>query len=136
MGNGFTRSPCSIHHWRIRSKRLNFRMLGMAFLISAASAQAGSLVSLNDYPTEARADYVFACMTVNGRTRDALTRCSCSIDVIASILSYEDYVSAETVLRMLQMGGEKTALFRTPEATKTAVKRLRRAQAEAEIRCF
>jgi len=115
---------------------LNFRVLFSTFFIGTASAQAGSLVPLNDYPTEARADYVFACMTVNGRTRDALSRCSCSIDVIASILPYENYVSAETVLRMLQTGGEKTAVFRTPESTKAAVKRLRRAQAEAEIRCF
>lgn len=115
---------------------MNLRVLAMTVLIGATSAQAANLVPLNDYPTEARADYVFACMTVNGRTRDALTRCSCSIDVIASILPYDDYVSAETVLRMLQMAGEKTALFRNTESSKSAVKRLRRAQAEAEIRCF
>jgi hypothetical protein len=36
--------------------------------------------------SRARADYVFACMKTNGETRRALERCSCSIDVIASIL--------------------------------------------------
>jgi hypothetical protein len=30
----------------------------------------------NDYPTAARAEYVFACMATNGQTQDALTRCS------------------------------------------------------------
>ncbi|HHI69741.1 MAG TPA: hypothetical protein ENJ91_01965 [Rhodobacteraceae bacterium] len=102
----------------------------------AGAAQSDDLGVFNDYPTEARADYVFACMEVNGRTREALSRCSCSIDVIASILTYDDYVSAETVLRMLQTSGEKTTLFRSTAISKGAVQELRRAQAEAEIRCF
>jgi hypothetical protein len=102
----------------------------------AGATQADSLLPLNDYPTEARAEYVFACMAVNGETRDVLRRCSCSIDVIASILPYDDYVSAETVLRMLQTSGEKTTLFRSTEVSKGAVRDLRRAQAEAEMRCF
>ena len=51
--------------------------------------------TLNDYPTSARADYVFACMKTNGDTRQVLEQCSCSIDVIASILPYERYVTAE-----------------------------------------
>jgi hypothetical protein len=55
---------------------------------------------LNDYPTAARADYVFACMKTNGETRRALEQCSCSIDVIASILPYDRYVAAETVLSL------------------------------------
>jgi hypothetical protein len=59
-------------------------------LVAAAAAQlpAGA-AELNDYPTAARADYVFACMKTNGDTRQALEKCSCSIDVIASILPYD-----------------------------------------------
>ena len=91
---------------------------------------------LNDYPTAVRAEYVFACMAVNGHGSDALNRCSCSIDTIASILSYEDYVAAETVLRMRLTGGERSALFRGGAMTTAAVAELRRAQAEAEIICF
>ena len=67
---------------------------------------------MNDYPTEARADYVFACMATNGQTRDMLGRCSCSIDVIATILPYDGYVAAETVLRMRLAPGERSAMFR------------------------
>nr|WP_234455297.1 hypothetical protein [Thermohalobaculum xanthum] len=91
---------------------------------------------LNDYPTEARADYVFACMAANGQTREVLSRCSCSIDVIASILPYDRYVEAETVLSMRQVGGEKTAIFRNAAMMREVVADLRRAQAEGEIRCF
>jgi hypothetical protein len=46
------------------------------------------------------ADYVFACMKANGETRPALEKCSCSIDVIASILPYDRYVAAETFLSL------------------------------------
>jgi hypothetical protein len=89
-----------------------------------------------DYPTEALADYVFACMASNGETREILQRCSCSIDVISSLVPYEKYVQAETVLSMLQATGERTAVFRDPLWTRQVVADLRRAQAEAEIRCF
>jgi hypothetical protein len=82
------------------------------------------------------ADYVFACMSANGQTRQALEKCSCSIDLIASILPYERYVGAETVLQMRRVGGEKGSLFRTEAHMTEAVAELRRAQAESEMRCF
>ena len=91
---------------------------------------------INDYPTIARADYVFACMKANGETRRALEQCSCSIDVIASILPYDRYVTAETVLSMSQVVGNLGAQFRSTEQARSAVNDLRRAQAEAEVRCF
>jgi hypothetical protein len=92
--------------------------------------------NLNDYPTAARADYVFACMKANGETRQALEQCSCSIDVIGSLLSYERYVTAETVLSIGQVQGDRGAQFRSSEPAKSALNDLRRAQAEAEVRCF
>ncbi len=88
------------------------------------------------YPTETLADYVFACMASNGQTRDILRRCACSIDVIASIIPYEKYVEVETILSMSQMSGENAGVFRDPTWTQEVVADLRRAQAEAEIRCF
>ncbi len=91
--------------------------------------------SVNDYPTSARADYVFGCMAVNGETHDALDRCSCAIDVVASILPYNEYVSAETVLRMQQEKSVLAAEFQTA-AAKQIVRRLREAEAEGEVRCF
>lgn len=98
-------------------------------------ATAADLV--NDYPTEARADYVFGCMATNGQTREVLTRCACSIDTIASILPYADYEKAETVLQLRQGGGERAAMFRGGTATvNDMLAALRRAQAEAEMLCF
>ena len=91
---------------------------------------------LNDYPTAARAEYVFACMAANGENQVVLQQCACSVDVIASILPYDKYVEAETVLSMQQVRGERTAMFRTSKVTQDLVAELRRAQAEAEISCF
>ena len=113
------------------------RVLGLGPLILIAGPTSFVWADdLNDYPTVARADYVFGCMKANGETRQALERCSCSIDVIASILPYERYVAAETVLSMAQVPGTLGSQFRSTEYAKVAVDELRRAQAEAEVRCF
>ena len=111
-------------------------MLKTSLFAIALFATMPAAASGNDYPTDARADYVFACMATNGQNRLILQQCSCSIDVIASILPYEEYVEAETVLSLRQIGGEKGSLFRGGENVKDMVAKLKRAQAEAEIRCF
>jgi len=111
-------------------------IFGLAMLLSAAGSPSVRADDLNDYPTAARAEYVFGCMKANGETPQSLERCSCSIDVIASILPYERYVTAGTVLSMAQVPGALGSQFRSTEIAKTAVDDLRRAQAEAEVRCF
>jgi hypothetical protein len=105
-------------------------------LVVATAAARALAVDLNDYPTSTRADYVYACMKANGETRPVLEQCSCSIDVIASLLPYDRYVAAETALSLAQVPGRFGAMFRSPEEPKAAVAELRRAQAEAEVRCF
>jgi hypothetical protein len=112
------------------------RRPALALAVFLAGGAALAQPAVNDYPTAARAEYVFACMAANGQTRDALTRCSCSIDQIASILPYDAYVEAETVLRMRFTGGERGAMFRGTPAMREVAANLRRAQAEAEILCF
>lgn len=89
----------------------------------------------NDYPTVARADYVYACMAVNGQTRPMLEKCSCSIDEIANILPYDQYEEAETLISVGLKGGENVAWTHSPEFQEK-IKNLRRAQVEGELRCF
>ena len=91
---------------------------------------------LNDYPTSTRAEYVFGCMKANGETRQSIGQCSCSIDVVASLVPYERYIAAETALSMAQVRGNLSAQFRTSEQANSAINEVRRAQAEAEVRCF
>ena len=101
-----------------------------------AMAAVAHAQELNDYPTSARVEYVFGCLKANGETRQAIQQCSCSIDVVASLLPYQRYVTAETVLSMSQVRGDMGSPFRTSEQATSAVNDLRRAQAEAEVRCF
>jgi hypothetical protein len=107
-----------------------------ALFAALPSARAADGADVNDYPTNARADYVFTCMAANGQTHDALDRCSCSIDTIASILPYDRYVQAETILRMRNSIGQGAMVFRSTKEFDDTVAELRRAQAEAEILCF
>jgi hypothetical protein len=101
-----------------------------------APVMAGDAGGGSDYPTQARAEYVFACMASNGQTQQALRQCSCSIDVIASVLPYDKYEQAETVLRMRRSGGGYLGeMFRAGTAG-NMVRDLEEAQAEGEIRCF
>jgi hypothetical protein len=112
----------------------------LAVLVLAVLAFAGgsraNAEDLNDYPTAARSDYVFACMKANGETQEILQKCSCSIDVIASIIPYDRYVTTETILSMSQVTGPVGSEFRSTESARLALQEFRRAQAEAEVRCF
>ena len=112
------------------------RRIVAALVALTAMAVATHAEDVNDYPTSARVEYVFGCLKANGETRQAIEQCSCSIDVVASIVPYARYVTAETVLSMSQTIGNLGTQFRTTEQAKTAVTDLRRAQAEAEVRCF
>ena len=107
--------------------------LAALLLLAAAPAEAGD----NDYPTSARADYVLGCMAANGNTREALLKCSCAIDTIAGLMPYSRYEQAETALSLQAGGGVggRVGLFRDPPQLKAVIEELRRAQAEANLKC-
>jgi hypothetical protein len=112
------------------------RLTAVAVATLMATALVARAEDVNDYPTSARAEYVFGCLKANGETRQAIEKCSCSIDVVASLVPYDRYVTAETVLSMSQVRGNLGGQFRTSEQAASALNDLRRAQAEAEVRCF
>ena len=119
-----------------RSRALNLgAVLAMVALASSPFANAQMPSHLNDYPTETRAEYIFGCMQVNGNNRLALERCSCSIDVIASIVTHEQYVDAETTMSLRMRGGESVSYLNGPQYV-AQVKALKLAQVEGELRCF
>src|ERR1700746_3480102 len=95
-----------------------------AYAASAAEGVAGSAPT-NDYPTSARVEYVFACMKTNGDTREALEQCSCSIDVIASLLPCDAYVAAATVASINQEPGQIGSMFRGAAVARDALAQLR-----------
>src|SRR5919109_754799 len=98
----------------------------MRMIVAGASAAAIILggfaapqhAHANAYPTEVVADYVIGCMAANGETQDMLRRCSCSIDAVASIVPYEAYERADTIIRMAAVAGGNTEMFRTMKMLK------------------
>lgn len=113
---------------------LRTMLAGLAMLTTvAAPAKAEEMV--NDFPTSARADYVFACMQVNGQSREALEKCACSLDVIASLMPYDEYEAVETIISVYKRGGKAQQQFSNLDLQRR-VKEMRRAQVEGELRCF
>ena len=112
------------------------RPIVAALIVFAASTAVTRGEEVNDYPTAVRAEYVFGCLKANGESRQAIEQCSCSIDVVASLIPYDRYITAETVLSLSQVRGDMGSPFRTSEQATNALNDLRRAQAEAEVRCF
>jgi hypothetical protein len=121
--------------WNVAA-RVTIWTLGLLGLGLWCPVQATPRTDQMGYPTEARAEYVFACMATNGNNEQALRDCSCAIDVIASVLPYAQYEQAETVLRMRRSaGGYLGQEFRTA-VSNNMVRDFEEAQAEADVRCF
>ena len=119
---------------RLRAAPL-MAVLACLTAVAPPVAVAQEVGHANDFPTVTRAEYIFGCMQVNGNTRLALERCSCSIDVIASSITHDQYVDAETIMSVRQRGGEGVAYMNAPQAVEK-VKQLKLAQVEGELRCF
>jgi hypothetical protein len=99
-------------------------------------SRSGRAADESGYATAVRAEYVFACMATNGGTQEALQHCSCAIDVIASVLPYDKYEQAETILRMRRSAGGYLGQEFRSASSNGIVRDLEEAQAEAEVRCF
>jgi hypothetical protein len=114
-------------------------VLAMGLVLAGFTAHAQSPDApggVNDYPTAARAEYVFACMSSNGQTQEALNRCSCAIDTIAAAVPFDAYEKAETILRMRhETGGYLAQEFRLT-VSNDILRQLQEAQAEADVSCF
>ena len=55
---------------------------------------------VNDFPTYARSEFVFACMSSNANNRDFMAKCSCAVDEIAKRISFKEYAQAEAIARL------------------------------------
>ena len=92
--------------------------------------------SSESIPTVEKVEYVFACMQGNEDSQAYIAKCSCSIDYIDQLMSYEDYVNAETTMSLRQIYGEKSVMFRnTPNAIEI-YNNMQNLLAEAEMECF
>jgi hypothetical protein len=90
-----------------------------------ATARPGA-AELNDYPTDARADYIFACMKTNGESRQGL----------GAVFLLDRRYCVHPSLRPLCLGRNSPEPVAGPGPCSSRRNDLRRAQAEARVRCF
>lgn len=88
------------------------------------------------YPTPVIADYVLACMASNGNSFTSLHQCSCSIDLIMSKISHEDFEKVNTILQVQLDKGQRGIFYRDSHWAKNAIERFERVQAESTLKCF
>jgi hypothetical protein len=97
-------------------------------------AGGGSSAKDHDYPTEGRVEYVLGCMQDNGREFANVYKCSCAIDKISQVLTYDDFVEQSTFSKYAALGGEGGAEFRVDRA-KAQTKKFRDLQKDAFKSC-
>ena len=103
--------------------------MGMSLYVGTAVA--------NDFPTQARVEYVLACMNERGgQSYDTLYLCVCAIDRIAAGITYQEYVQAETLSFLFSTPGKKGGVFRdaAPESRKR-IKALNALREESKAAC-
>ncbi len=90
----------------------------------------------NDFPTLARSEFVFACMSSNQSNRDFMAKCSCAVDEIAKRINFEEYAQAEAIARLQLGASPREEAFKSVGLSKEKMDKLYRAQAASELECF
>jgi hypothetical protein len=97
-------------------------------------AEGSASVQGHDYPTQGRVEYVLGCMDDNGHDFVNVYKCSCAIDKIAQVLTYDDFVEQSTFSKYATLGGEGGAEFRVDRA-RAQTKKFRDLQKDAFRQC-
>ena len=92
----------------------------------------------NDFPTQARVEYVLQCMArQGGQSYNTMYSCICSIDKIAEQISYKEFSSAEMLTYLWSTPGERGGVFRDAATeSRKRIKSLANIRKEAEASCF
>jgi hypothetical protein len=98
---------------------------------------ASSFAKANDFPTVDRVLYVQECVRTNpGPHYEMINKCSCALDRLASEVKFADYVTMNTVVNAVSIGGERGGQLRDNETVKPQIARYRDLQAKVRKACF
>ena len=109
----------------------------LLFAALALLSWAGTAAA-NDFPTQARVEFVLSCMGEHGgQSYDTLYPCICAVDRIAEKIPYREYAAAETLSFLYGTPGERGGFFRdaAPRSRKR-IKFFHTLREEAEAACF
>ena len=91
----------------------------------------------NDFPTLARVEYVLQCMEEQGgQNYNNLYHCTCAIDKIASRMSHDEFVQAQTFTLGFNVVGERGAEFRDPPQSEKLREKYKEVTKNAQESCF
>ncbi|HSC98386.1 MAG TPA: hypothetical protein VLI21_05765 [Casimicrobiaceae bacterium] len=109
-------------------KRLGLLLL-LAFVADVAHA--------NDFPTRARVEFVLKCMQdTKAPPEEAMYKCSCAIDAIATKVKYEQWVDMSTVANGMTIAGERGGVMRDIKDGRSIATSYRTLQENAKKACF
>lgn len=120
----------------MRSQSASIENMKRASLLALLSLASWS-VAANDFPTQARVEFVLGCMSERGGlSYDTLYPCVCLIDRIAESMSYDEFAEAQVFAQLRSTPGERGGVFRDPDQAETLTAKLESAQEEGESSCF
>jgi hypothetical protein len=91
----------------------------------------------NDFPTQARVEFVLGCMNdQGGQSYDNLYKCVCVIDTIAGEMTHEEFEQAQVFRQLRSTAGERGGVFRDPDQARTLVDKLSAVLERARAQCF
>jgi hypothetical protein len=106
-------------------------MFTLAALVFALPCRA------NDFPTTDRVEFVLECMRDHtGGKFELLNKCSCTIDRLAEIYRYDDFVEGQTMAKAVTIAGDRGAALRDNADAQKAARSYRDAVAGAGRACF
>ncbi len=115
----------------------NFHRVKIACCYGAIALWA-TAATANDFPTLERVRFVQECMALeNSAKYETLYACSCTLDKMAQEMDYDEFVEADSYMRMRNMRGERGGLFRdSDDRARTVRKRFHDVKTRAEASCF
>jgi len=91
----------------------------------------------NDFPTQARVEFVLGCMDEQGgQSYDNLYKCVCVVDAIAVEMSHEEFAQAQVFSQLRSTAGERGGVFRDPPQAQTLVAKLTAVLERARAQCL
>ena len=105
---------------------------------SAAPGEAASAPRANDFPTQARVEYVYACMEENAgpSKQEIFYKCICAADAVAARVSHDRWVELSIFNAARPMSGERCAYLRERKDSPAMLRAYRELQASARASCF
>ena len=96
-----------------------------------------SLARANDFPTQARVEFVLTCMRESKASQqESMYKCSCAIDAIAEKVPYSTWVDLSTVANGSTIAGERGGVMRDIKDGRKLIASYRELQEDAKKRCF